>query len=86
MKPTTQAIENAARAMLHERGLIIEPTDLALRQAAAALSADLGDMVLVPREATQAMIREGLEVYSASAKDNCADVYRAMLAAAKDEP
>jgi hypothetical protein len=51
-------------------------------QARAALESALADHVVVPREPTEAMIREGEEVYCAAAKDNCATVYRAMISAA----
>lgn len=72
MKPTPQAIENAARAMCREawRGSIVVDGDaladsgdydryyydLDYDLALAALSCDLGDMVLVPKEPTEAML------------------------------
>ena len=55
MTPTPQAIENAARAM---RDITFNALTMdECRDAAkAALSIDLGDMVLVPKEPTEAML------------------------------
>lgn len=57
MKPTPKAIKNAARAMLSsEKWSSFWSEDDARALAGACLSADLGDMVLVPMEPTAAMI------------------------------
>ncbi len=106
MKPTPQAIENAAREMLASViwSSFWSPDD-ARALAKAALSADLGDMVLVPREPTKAMMNavspfpkqlcaerndpdytRQMQVATQVSQAVVASTYRAMLAAAKDEP
>ena len=90
MKPTPQAIENAAREIAERHGFADWcSTDMYLDLAKAALSADLGDMVLVPKEATDAMLIAALRVtrnepYGPA--DDCIGgaVYHAMLAAAEE--
>jgi len=85
VKPTPQAIENAARAMRHITFNALT-MDECRDAAQAALSADLGDMVLVPREPTPAIIKAYIAAdrrrkrYAATAKRD----YRAMIAAAED--
>lgn len=86
MTPTPQAIERAARAMRHITFDALT-MDECRDAAKAALSGNLGDMVLVPREATPAIIKAYIAAdprrkrYAATAKRD----YRAMVAVAEDE-
>jgi len=98
MTPTPQAIENAARALARRRGFDF-PSDweylyhpksdigLAVADATAALSADLGDLVLVPKEATDAICEAGVSFDEAAGGKGYEyrELYRAMIAAAEGE-
>lgn len=126
MKPTPQAIENAARAMeeaefgyhlklvslvddVHTYSLIYndgsEPltfddiddayAHIAAKkrqtQAKAALSCDLGDMVLVPKEPTETVLDRAVSFALKITidgdyrwRDYMRDLYRAMIAAAEE--
>jgi len=98
MTPTPKAIENAARALARRRGFDF-PSDweylyhpksdigLAVADATAALSADLGGMVLVPKKATPEMLAHGMNVWSRhdDAEEDVDGIYRAMIAAAEGE-
>lgn len=94
MTPTPQAIENAARAMSSSKAWpVVFEAGSALILAKAALSCDLGDMVLVPREATVEMVAAfwrqkntgTQELGSWGTETSDFDAYRAMIAAAEDE-
>lgn len=99
MKPTPQAIENAARTVRKQqfertRRLNCYDPDIPLTEneladAAAALSCDLGDMVLVPIEPTEAMLVAATDldevVGGALYTAHPGSVYRAMIAAAEGE-
>lgn len=69
MKPTPKAIENAARAIytatLHNKPyekLSLSETRILRMQAIRVLSCDLGDLVLVPKEATPEMLAAAIPV------------------------
>lgn len=87
MTPTPQAIENAARAMRHITFSALT-MDECRDAAQAALSCDLGDMVLVPKEPVGAMRGAGELAFlnfRGTASHNAAPaIYRAMIAAAED--
>ena len=92
MKPTPKAIENAARAMLASvKWSSFWSPDDARALAKAALSADLGDMVLVPKEASWEMQIAGRDAILAEdsdldlSTDDARECYRAMIAAAEGE-
>lgn len=99
MKPTPQAIENAAREMCRsawQGSKIVDGDaladsgeyDLFYRDLAqAALSVDLGDMVLVPKAATGAMCEAARSFDEAAGGKSYEyrDLYRAMIAAAEGE-
>lgn len=108
MKPTPQAIENAARAMeprafeildagytsqnyFEERAFLNaeKVVKRARKKATSALSGDLGDMVLVPKEATAEMLVAATDldefVGGALYTAHPGSVYRAMIAAAEGE-
>lgn len=97
MTPTPKAIENAARAM---RDITFDALTMdECRDAAkAALSADLGDLVLVPKKVSLKAILAGLDEYwgprvsnrlqrprTQAEIDGMRAAYRAMIAAAEGE-
>jgi len=85
MTPTPKAIENAARAIMRQPDMYTWA--VAMEIAQAALSCDLGDMVLVPREATGAMceVARSFDEAAGGKSYEYRDLYRAMIAAAEGE-
>lgn len=93
MTPTPQAIENAARAMwMSEKWSSFWSEDDARALAGACLSADLGGMVLVPKEATDAACEAARSFDEAAGgksyeyREMYRIMLRAMIAAAEDTP
>src|SRR5690606_9928024 len=98
--PTPQAIERAAQRICLSRGYRLEAQTICgsmyiwetyKSDAYAALTADLGDMVLVPKEPTEEMVISGSEANPTEWTEETNDsfgcdvagsIYRAMIAAA----